>query len=278
MESFLNLARLQRDRVAAVVVAALGAVALLLSWIGVSGQGLPAGQIPYLVSGALFSIFAVGLAATLWLSADLRDEWRKLDDIELALAMFQPSSLRVPDPSVLVPSAPRNGRRRSNTAAVRTDRISTLSDEGFRPWSFESLLKLILSDTVAGGFIAGSWFAASGVGSVRQQLPWVAGSLASLVLAGGANALWLLRGRRFVGLRRVSLLPGANAIARSNGHVPRGDHVAADAAHALALVSAPNMAHYHQTSCALAVGKPCRSATRTEHEANGLIPCGVCEP
>jgi hypothetical protein len=29
----------------------------------------------------MFGLFALALGATLWLSADLRDEWRKLDDI-----------------------------------------------------------------------------------------------------------------------------------------------------------------------------------------------------
>ncbi|MGH9037716.1 MAG: hypothetical protein ACRD0O_18310, partial [Acidimicrobiia bacterium] len=42
----------------------------------------PAQQMPYIVSGGLGGIFLIGLSATLWLSADLRDEWRKLDRVE----------------------------------------------------------------------------------------------------------------------------------------------------------------------------------------------------
>jgi hypothetical protein len=91
MESFMRLIRSQWDRVAAVVAAIVGAVALVLGWIGVSGKGLPAEQIPYLVSGAIFGVFAIGIAATLWLSADLRDEWRKLDDIHQALRSLESS-------------------------------------------------------------------------------------------------------------------------------------------------------------------------------------------
>jgi hypothetical protein len=63
------------------VAAVLGLVALLLGWLGVSRSSLPSQQIPYLASGAVLGLFALGVAATLWLSADLRDEWRKLDDI-----------------------------------------------------------------------------------------------------------------------------------------------------------------------------------------------------
>jgi hypothetical protein len=47
----------------------------------VSGSSLTTEQIPYLASGAVGGLFALGVAATLWLSADLRDEFVKLDDI-----------------------------------------------------------------------------------------------------------------------------------------------------------------------------------------------------
>jgi len=78
---FWRLIRNQWDRAAAVAGAVLGVIAILLGWIGVSGKSLPAAQIPYLASGAVLGIFLLGLAATLWLSADLRDEWSKLDQI-----------------------------------------------------------------------------------------------------------------------------------------------------------------------------------------------------
>jgi hypothetical protein len=83
----------QWDRVAAVVAVILGLVALLLGWLGVSDSGLPAEQIPYLASGAVFGLFALGVGATLWLSADLRDEWRKLDDIYKRMEQLPSSSL-----------------------------------------------------------------------------------------------------------------------------------------------------------------------------------------
>jgi hypothetical protein len=71
----------QWDRVAAFVAFVVGLVSLLLGWIGISGATLPSQQIPYLASDTVLGLFALGTAATLWLSADLRDEWRVLDDI-----------------------------------------------------------------------------------------------------------------------------------------------------------------------------------------------------
>ena len=82
---FLSWVRTQWDRATAVVACAAGALALILGWIGVSGTTNPAGQIPYLLSGGLVAIFLLSLASTLWLSADLRDEWRKLDRLEQRL-------------------------------------------------------------------------------------------------------------------------------------------------------------------------------------------------
>jgi hypothetical protein len=67
--------------VSAFVAFVTGLVSLLLGWIGISGSSLPSQQIPYLASDTVFGLFALGTAATLWLSADMRDEWRKLHDI-----------------------------------------------------------------------------------------------------------------------------------------------------------------------------------------------------
>jgi hypothetical protein len=77
--------RLAWDRAVAVALIAAGALALVLGWIGVSGEAFPAKQLPYLISGGIAGVFVLGLGALCWLSADLRDEWTKLDRIEDAL-------------------------------------------------------------------------------------------------------------------------------------------------------------------------------------------------
>jgi hypothetical protein len=81
----LKILRFQWDRVFAWVAIAAGALALLLGWLGVSREVLPAAQIPYIISGGLGGVFLLGLGAVLWLSADLHDEWRQLREINIRL-------------------------------------------------------------------------------------------------------------------------------------------------------------------------------------------------
>ena len=76
--------RNQWDRVVAVVLTVAAALAMLAGWLGVSRSAYPAESMPYIVSGGFFGLLLIGVGAVLWLSADLRDEWRKLDSIEQA--------------------------------------------------------------------------------------------------------------------------------------------------------------------------------------------------
>lgn len=81
-KAVLTILRSQWDRVGALVALLLGGLALLNGWFGVSGTGLTSEQIPYILSGGLVGLFLFGIAAVLWLSADLRDEWRMLADLD----------------------------------------------------------------------------------------------------------------------------------------------------------------------------------------------------
>jgi hypothetical protein len=73
------------DRVVAWVAIGFGALVLYLGWDGASNTAYPAEQLPYILSGGIGGALLVALGATLLISADLRDEWRKLDRIEKRL-------------------------------------------------------------------------------------------------------------------------------------------------------------------------------------------------
>lgn len=81
----IRFVRAQWDRVGAWLLIVAGVVALILGWIGASGTAYTAEQLPYVISGGIGGIFLLGMGAMLWLSADLQDEWAKLDRVEQLL-------------------------------------------------------------------------------------------------------------------------------------------------------------------------------------------------
>ena len=117
MELFKWL-RLQWDRVFGCAFVVTGAVALLTGWSKVSATPYPAEQIPYMVSAGLGGLFLLGVGATLWHSADLRDEWRKLDRLEEKLdALTGADDTRAVVLDELE-AAPKHDSRRLRAAAV----------------------------------------------------------------------------------------------------------------------------------------------------------------
>jgi hypothetical protein len=107
----------QWDRVIALALTITGAVFLISGWVGVSGTAVLSEQSPYMMSGGLGGIFLLGVGATLWISADLRDEWRKLDRIEQALGE---GVLRYDTAAEKAPSALANGVTQRPQNAVRS--------------------------------------------------------------------------------------------------------------------------------------------------------------
>jgi hypothetical protein len=68
----------QWDRAAAIAATIAGAILLILGWYHVSDTGFVSKQLPYLASEGLGGVFLLGMGGMLWLSADLRDQWREL--------------------------------------------------------------------------------------------------------------------------------------------------------------------------------------------------------
>lgn len=133
--------RAQWDRFAGWGCVAVGGLLLIVGWYGMSGKPLAEQQLPYLLSGGLGGLFLLGLGAALLLSADLRDEWHKLDAIEEALRARDEVALRADSGPVggsegrvatapaaqasppPVPAAPR--QRKAARSALATDPRAT---------------------------------------------------------------------------------------------------------------------------------------------------------
>jgi hypothetical protein len=101
------------------VLAALGGLALLLGWYGVSGQALTAKQLPYLVSGGLTGIGLLILAGVFLATEDVRQQLGRLDEMERkldALYTLFATDLAQPGPSAVSrPVADRSGERATGT-------------------------------------------------------------------------------------------------------------------------------------------------------------------
>lgn len=98
----MNLGQLLRthwDRSAALACAIGAVVALTVGWVRLSGTPYVAEQLVYLLSGGVAAVILTGFAVALWLSADLRDEWRQLDSIDAALRDLMAGGALLPPPA-----------------------------------------------------------------------------------------------------------------------------------------------------------------------------------
>jgi hypothetical protein len=78
-------AQSQWDRVAGTAIVLGGLGVLIAGCVGVAAAAETRDQLSYLISGGILGLFLLGLGATLWLSADLRDEWRKMDHLQASV-------------------------------------------------------------------------------------------------------------------------------------------------------------------------------------------------
>lgn len=114
------LVRLHWDRVAALACLVAGLFNLFLGYLGASGTRKPEEQIPYLASNGLLGLSLIAVAVTLWLSADMRDEWCKLDELTSALQPRTEMSLaNTPEPM---------GRTVATREATRTPVLVAIDD------------------------------------------------------------------------------------------------------------------------------------------------------
>jgi hypothetical protein len=113
------------DRFAATLAIILGALALLLGYLGVRDTAYVAEQLPYILSGGLVGIFLLGVGATLWLSADLKDQWRALLDLRRALDDGEVQLVRASELVELTHASSLNGDRNGSDETPSRSRRTT---------------------------------------------------------------------------------------------------------------------------------------------------------
>ena len=76
----------QWDRAIAVGCLVIAAITMLNGYLGISDTPHVAEQLPYFISAGAFGVALCAVAGMMWVSADLRDEWRELRSLRAELA------------------------------------------------------------------------------------------------------------------------------------------------------------------------------------------------
>jgi hypothetical protein len=119
--NLLRWCRNEWERTSAVLLIGTGLVVFLLGWLGQQDKSLVTEQIPYVVSGAMLGLLLIILGATIWLSADLRDEWVKLDRLEEAVTRTA-AALEASESTTATPGAHRTLNAEARPASVEMAR------------------------------------------------------------------------------------------------------------------------------------------------------------
>ncbi|MFL6204200.1 MAG: hypothetical protein ACJ739_02500 [Acidimicrobiales bacterium] len=99
------------------ILIGVGALLMLLGYLGVSREALPAKQIPYLVSGGIGGMFLAVLGAYFLGTQELRQDSGRLDRLEQMVTELHQALLRRPDAPDLTVLAPSGNGTAATTPA-----------------------------------------------------------------------------------------------------------------------------------------------------------------
>jgi hypothetical protein len=280
--------RAEWDRVLGFGLVALGAILLVLGYLGVSNSPYVAEQLSYIVSGGLGGLFLLGAGATLLILADLHDEWRKLDRVEAMLSGEIPFPARAqtngagpapaPTAGTAAPAAPAPATATARPALMAEARpveagatpppatrpTGPSAAAVFRRERFSLGIGLLLAVAV----LFGSWARASGVDQPKSAIAATGIAVFGLVLVALGAVGSTLTVKRHVQLRKARIFsPRLDA-----SEAPAAPPVAAGS-----LVTAPGLTRYHRAECPSVAGLALRPADVRDISA-GLAPCRLCDP
>jgi len=144
----------------------------------------------------------------------------------------------------------------------------------------------IVGNAIGATCILANWWQAADTADLAANLSSAGLAIAGVVVAGLTNGLWLLTARGAIAQRRLRLSTTVRNWAAPLDapalHVAVPAASAADTSRAQtagpALIAVEGATLYHRPGCPLVSRKRAAVAGVEIHEANGLRPCGVCEP
>ncbi|MDT7548641.1 MAG: hypothetical protein QOE84_1035 [Actinomycetota bacterium] len=145
------------------------------------------------------------------------------------------------------------------------------------PWRITELMRLYTANGVGVILLLVGWFGASGTVRGTTQVEWCALGLLGVIVAGTANGMWVMSGRRAVAERRAAAVTGVGWLVDAlavDGRTASEEDPAVG--RRLELVGLPGSALVHRSGCQLVEGKAdviaLEGAALTERRL-----CGVCE-
>jgi hypothetical protein len=289
--------RAEWDRVAGFGLVLLGALFLFLGYQGMKDSPFVAEQLTYIATGGLGGLCCVALGAAMLISADLHDEWRKLDRIEAAM---RDQPVRPPREALDALSAggerrpvierstndstPGLSRRANANAAIALDRKSdhrerrNLSLALPLDWRGDGLrrtfLLSILALLVPLSLMTAGWRQAAQTADFDTAAKGLGLSMVGVALTaavGGIHTSWLRWKvtRRQAQLFRIHLLEAllADQAQRADSERPASNDE---------VFITPGRQRFHRAGCAALRGRVASKASRSELDSS-FSPCGLCD-
>jgi len=150
-------------------------------------------------------------------------------------------------------------------------RYPTQEADGGGPWRLGDAMSLLTLNAVGVALVIVGWYVAAGRLLFHDQVSGANVAVAGVIVAGVGNGVWLLTGRRAVGLRRRSV---AGAIERQYRARPRTEPTPKTTT----FVASTAMTRYHRPDCVFVAERRVVALTAKTHEKQGRTPCEVCRP
>ncbi|HET9770871.1 MAG TPA: hypothetical protein VFS16_08280 [Acidimicrobiia bacterium] len=255
--------RSEWDRAAGYACLLGGLVALVVGIDGVRYSADIVDEISYLVSGGIGAMFLLGAGATLLLSADLQDDFRKLDRVEERLQAIH-EALLAEHPDLVEPPGPVGPAAPQGTDGARLRRARRVS------------AGIVGAAGVL--FVAGAVTVANEPDAQRLS-PGVGLALVGALLAATAGAGLVGQLKGTLERRQLAVLgPWAQpAPHHATQHHATQQHAAGARSPAESVRVVDGLSLYHRDGCHALVGRPANAVGRSELPV-GARPCGLCEP
>lgn len=156
--------------------------------------------------------------------------------------------------------------------------LSTRPRRPVVPWTSGDATRLLLVNTAGAFTVLVGWVGTSGTADLSDQFAWTSLAVLGFLVAGTGNGLWLLSGRRAVGIRLEALLDGApQTTAEPSAEVVVETRVLAPVDDDQ-LVAPAAATRFHRRNCVLVRDKDVDVASLSGHRKSGRVACEVCQP